>query len=236
MLCLLNITMTRILLMLLLASLSVSAYAQKSKTKIMRWKPTDEASVASGDRKVKYILHNPTLSNTRLSEYFNLEVVDTPKNLERILRHYPCFVVGRVANTSVYDDEHYVEKVYGSEDYPYHNVFVFKSKGYWQYRVSATMLGPITGTDPHIIAEFRKYNDPQDDCPLQMIMCGKDNKFVIGFEGVRFDKNNKSYPSGSFSTYLIQPASRKKLKKRKSLVKKAALVVQYNKEIKEFLD
>ena len=226
----------RVLLILLLACLSINSYAQNRKTKIMRWEPKDEASIASGGRKVEYILHNPTLSNTRLSDYFNLEVVDTPKNLERILRRYPCFVVGRVANTSVYDDEHYVEKVYGSEDYPYHNVFVFKSKGYWQYRVAYMMLSPLVATEPNVVSKFVEYNDPQDDCPLQMIMCGKDNKFVIGFEGVRFDKNNKSYPSGSFSTYLIQPASRKKLKQMKSLVKKAAVVAQYNNEIREFLD
>ena len=227
----------RVLLILLLACLSINSYAQNRKTKIMRWEPKDEASAASGGRKVEYILHNPTLSNTRLSEYFNLEIVDTPENLERILRRYPCWVVARIADTSVYDDEHYVEKDnYGSEEYPYHNVFVFKSKGYWLYRVASTMLSPLVATDPNVVAKFIEYNDPQNDYPLQMIMCGKENKYVIGFEGVRFDKNGKPQPSGSFSTYLIQPASRKKLKQMKSLVKKAAVVARYNKQIREFLD
>ena len=231
MLRLLNITMIRILFILLLASLSVTAYAQKSKTKIMRWKPTDEASVASGDRKVKYILHNPTLSNTRLSEYFNLEVVDTPKNLEKILRHYPCFVVRRVADTSVYDDEHYVEKdVYGSEEYPYHNVFVFKSKGYWRYSVSPTHTFPYLDTEnPIFIMRYAPYENQKSGQPLQVIMCGKDNKYVVGFQGVTYDKNGNRQPANSFAVYLIEPASRKKLKQMKSWVKKAALVVQYNK-------
>ena len=214
----------------------MTSYAQTRKPKMMRWEPAEETSVASGGRNVKYILHNPSLSKISLSEYFNLEVVDIPENLESVLRRYPCWVVARVADTSVYDGEHYVEKdVYGSEDYPFHNVFVFKHRGYWQYSVASAMLGPAVATDPNVVAEFRKYNDPHDVFPLQVIMCGKGNKYVIGVEKVMYE-NGKPQPSGSFLTYLIQPASREKLKQMKSLVKKAAVVAQYNKEIKEFLD
>ena len=173
-----------------------------------------------------------------LSEYFNLEVVDTPKNLERILRRYPCWQATNFAFASGVNGVYNVETdVYGSPESPLQNAFVFKSKGYWRYSVSPTHTFPFLDTEnPIFIMRYAPYENQKAGHPLQVIMCGKDNKYVIGFQAVTYDKDGNRQPTNSFSTYLIEPASRKKLKQMKSWVKKAALVVQYNKEIKEFLD
>lgn len=173
-----------------------------------------------------------------LSEYFNLEVVDTPKDLKRILRRYPCWQATNYAFASGVNGVYNVETdVYGSPESPLQNAFVFKSKGYWRYSVSPTHTFPFLDTEnPIFIMRYAPYENQKAGHPLQVIMCGKDNKYVIGFQAVTYDKDGNRQPTNSFSTYLIEPASRKKLKQMKSLVKKAALVVQYNKEIREFLD
>lgn len=54
-----------------------------------------------------------------LSEYFNLEVVDTPKNFKRILRSYPCWQATNFALTSGVDGVYNVETdVYGGPEFP----------------------------------------------------------------------------------------------------------------------
>lgn len=120
---------------------------------------------------------------------------------------------------------------------PLQNVFVFKSKGYWRYSVSPTHTFPYLDTEnPILIMRYAPYENQKSWQQLQMIMFGKDNKYVIGFQGVTYDKDGNRQPANSYAVYLIEPASRKKLKQMKSWVKKAALVTLYNKEVREVLD
>ena len=125
--------MKRLILVLLLGCLSFAAYGQDKKSKTKRRNKVEqniEANSSNQRREIKYILHNPRLSNTRLSEFYNLDVTDIPKNYKRILRSHPCWKVTRFAYANIYDDEYYIEKdIYGGEEYPYHNTFAFFRKG-----------------------------------------------------------------------------------------------------------
>ena len=230
--------MKRLILVLLACCLSFVAFGQDKKSKPKRRNNVEqniEADSSNQRREIKYILHNPRQSNTRLSEYYNLEVTDIPKNHKRILRSQPCWKVTRFAYTNLYDDEHYIEKdVYGGEEYPYHNTFVFFRKGYWRYGVNEmATLPPINNTIPIVQSKYQLYNNA--DFPLEVLMYGKGNKFVVGYQFVRFDKDSNSQKTDSWSTYLIEPATRKRLKEAKSLTKKSQKVAKYNKDVYIFL-
>ena len=228
--------MKRLILVLLLGCLSFAAYGQDKKPKTKRRNKVEqniEADSSNRRREIKYILHNPRLSNTRLSEYYYLDVIDIPKNYKKILRRQPCWRVTRFAYANIYDDEYYVEKdIYGGVEYPYHNTFAFFRKGYWIYGVNEYAAGlPINNTIPFVESSYELYKNPK--YPLMVLMYGEGNKFVVGYQS--YDKDGNPKKTDSCLTYLIEPATRKRLKEAKSLTKKAQKAAKYNKDVNTFL-
>lgn len=229
--------MNRLILVLLLGCLSFAAYGQDKKSKTKRRNKVEqniEANSSNQRREIKYILHNPRLSNTRLSEFYNLDVTDIPKNYKRILRSHPCWKVTRFAYANIYDDEYYIEKdIYGGEEYPYHNTFAFSRRGYWRYGVNGMAAGlpPINNTIPSVESDYQLYNNTE--FPLEVLMYGGGNKFVVGYQS--YDKDGNPKNTDSCLTYLIEPATRKRLKEAKSLTKKAKKMAKYNKDVYTFL-
>ena len=64
-------------------------------------------------------------------------------------------------------------------------------------------------------------------------MYGEGNKFVVGYQS--YDKDGNPKKTDSCLTYLIEPATRKRLKEAKSLTKKAQKAAKYNKDVNTFL-